>query len=94
MLQMHHMASKVGYWLRQAGARPNTLVAVAMEKGWEQVIAVLGVLYAGAAYLPIDPALPQERLWYLLQDGEVQYALTQPWIDDRLAWPEQSNVSA
>lgn len=85
---IHRMGTQAGHWLRQAGARPNTLVAVVMEKGWEQVVATLGVLYAGAAYLPIDPALPRERLWYLLDHGNVHYALTQPWIDDRLEWPD------
>jgi dienelactone hydrolase len=40
--------------LLELGARPNTLVGVVMEKGWEQIVAVLGILRAGAAYLPID----------------------------------------
>jgi amino acid adenylation domain-containing protein len=58
-----------------------------MDKGWEQVVAVLGVLVSGAAYLPIDPALPTERLWYLLENGQVELALTQPWLDESLEWP-------
>ncbi len=78
---------RVGRQLREAGARPNTLVAVVMEKGWEQVVAVLGVLEAGAAYLPLDPELPQERLWYVLEHGQVQHVLTQPWIAGKLNWP-------
>ena len=86
--EIDDMANKVGYWLRLAGAQPNTLVAVVMEKGWEQVIATLAVLYAGAAYLPIDAALPQERLWYLLAHGSVQLVLTQPWVNERLTWPD------
>jgi amino acid adenylation domain-containing protein len=81
-------STQVGHWLRQQGARPNTLVAVVMEKGWEQVVAVLGVLQSGAAYLPIDAELPKERLWYLLEHGEVQLALTQSWLDAHLEWPE------
>ncbi|MEL6779898.1 MAG: amino acid adenylation domain-containing protein, partial [Cyanobacteria bacterium J06597_16] len=44
--------------LKQLAVQPNQLIAVSMEKGWQQVIAVLGVLSAGAAYVPIDPALP------------------------------------
>ncbi len=73
--------------LRAAGARRNALVAVVAEKGWEQVVAVLATLESGAAYLPIDPALPVERLHYLLGHGEVEVALTQSWLDARLDWP-------
>ncbi|MEU8196214.1 amino acid adenylation domain-containing protein [Microbispora amethystogenes] len=56
---------------------PNDLVAVIMEKGWEQCVAVLGVLAAGGAYLPIDPDLPDERIQFLLEHGRVRTVLTQ-----------------
>lgn len=78
----------VGHWLRHRGARPGMLVAVVMEKGWEQVVAVLGVLRAGAAYLPIDPGYPAERVRFLLQHGEVGLVLTQAAVDARLCWPD------
>ncbi len=84
-------AAALGHRLRELGAKPNTLVAVVMEKGWEQVIATLGILGSGAAYLPVDPDLPADRRNYLLENGQVEIAVTQPWIDDRLAeageWP-------
>jgi pyochelin synthetase len=73
--------------LRQEGARPNDLVAVVMEKGWEQVVAVMAILKSGAAYVPIDPALPKERIWHLLERSEVKIALTQSRIERRLEWP-------
>ncbi|MEM7350266.1 MAG: amino acid adenylation domain-containing protein, partial [Acidobacteriota bacterium] len=73
--------------LRQAGAVPNQLVAVVMEKGWEQVVATLAILEAGAAYLPIDPELPAERRAYLLDNGEAEIIVTQPWLEERLDWP-------
>ena len=60
-----------------------------MEKGWEQVVAVLGVLQSGAAYLPIDAQIPKERLWHLLEHGEVELVLTQSWLDKSLEWPER-----
>jgi amino acid adenylation domain-containing protein len=66
--------------LRALGVQPNQLVAVLMEKGWEQVVAVLGVLKAGAAYLPIAPALPTARQRYLLENGDVAVVLTQSWL--------------
>lgn len=85
---LYRRSNQIGHRLRKLGAVPNTLVAIVMEKGWEQVVGVLGVLASGAAYLPIAPELPKERLWYLLADGEVQLVLTQSWLRDRLEWPE------
>jgi amino acid adenylation domain-containing protein len=85
--QLHRASQRVGARLRHEGARPNQLVAVVMEKGWEQVLGVMGVLVAGAAYLPVDPELPEERLRYILAHGEVEHVLTQSHLDQRLAWP-------
>lgn len=81
-------SNQVAHRLRKLGARPNQLVAVVMEKGWEQIVAVLGILASGAAYLPVDAALPKERLWYLLENGEVEIVLTQSQLNQRLEWPE------
>lgn len=81
-------ANQLGHQLRQLGTRPNQLVAIIMEKGWEQVVAVLGTLVSGAAYVPIDPDLPTERRWHLLEQSEVQWILTQSKLDTSLEWPE------
>jgi pyochelin synthetase len=80
-------SQQVARRLRELGARPNALVAVVMEKGWEQVVAVLGILQSGAAYLPIDPEVPKDRLHFLLENGGVTILLTQNWLRERLVWP-------
>jgi amino acid adenylation domain-containing protein len=77
--------------LRQQ-AQPNELVAVMMEKGWEQIVAVLGILFAGAAYLPIDPELPAERQRYLLEFSNVRVALTQSGARQKLSVPSSVEV--
>ncbi|HEX9736952.1 MAG TPA: amino acid adenylation domain-containing protein [Thermoanaerobaculia bacterium] len=77
----------LGHRLRTLGARPNTLVGVVMESGWQQIVAVLGVLTSGAAYLPVDPGLPRERRRLLLERGEVELVVTQPWLERELEWP-------
>lgn len=79
----------LAHQLRRAGAQPEQLVAIVMEPGWEQVVAALATLEAGAAYLPIDPGLPAERLRYLLHHGEVRLALTQSRVEPRIDWPAQ-----
>jgi pyochelin synthetase len=83
---LDRIANRVGSWLQHQGARPNVLVAIVMEKGWEQVAATLGILRSGAAYLPINPTLPKERLWYLLQQSEVGLVLTQSRWEQTLDW--------
>jgi amino acid adenylation domain-containing protein len=81
------LANRLAHRLRRMGARPNRLVAVVMDKGWQQVAAVLGVLKAGAAYLPVPADLPRDRWWYLLSHGEVELAVTQPHLVAGLEWP-------
>lgn len=62
--------------LRAKGAGPGTVVAVVMDKCWQQTASVLATLAAGAAYLPLDPSSPPERLKTLLLDSEAVIALT------------------
>ncbi len=81
-------AYQLAYQLRQLGAVPNQLVAIVMHKGWEQVVAALGILAAGAAIVPIDPDLPTERRWHLLEQTQVQCVLTQSNLDTSLEWPD------
>jgi nonribosomal peptide synthetase protein BlmIV len=61
--------------LHQLGARRGDLVAVLMRKGWQQIAAVLGILQAGCAYLPVSAQLPAARRELLLQDGNVRATL-------------------
>jgi yersiniabactin nonribosomal peptide synthetase len=82
------LARQLGDMLLEKGCGPNTLVAVVMEKGWAQIAGVLGILFSGAAYLPIDPETPQERLEFLLKNGEAHVALTSSDLIPKLAWPE------
>jgi len=76
----------LAHHLRQHGVQPNQLVAVSMEPGWEPVVAVLGILAAGAAYVPIDPDLPQSRRWHLIQETQATLLLTQSSLA-HLDWP-------
>jgi amino acid adenylation domain-containing protein len=74
--ELDRRAVRVARRLRQLGVRPNQLVAVVADKGWPQVVAALGVLYSGAAYLPVDASLPVARVRHLLARGQVQVVLT------------------
>ncbi|MFH1488095.1 MAG: amino acid adenylation domain-containing protein, partial [Pseudomonadota bacterium] len=86
------LSARIGRRLRQEGALPNTLVAVVMEKGWEQAPAVMGVLMSGAAYLPIDAGFPADRIHQLLKQGEAAIVLTQTKYAEAVEWPEGLTV--
>lgn len=74
--------------LRERGVEVGSRVAIVMEKGWEQVVAVLATLAAGAAYVPIDPEVPPARLAELLGIARPTLSLTQATVEARAAWPE------
>jgi amino acid adenylation domain-containing protein len=85
--ELHRRACRIGRALRERGALPNQLVAVVAEKGAPQIAAVLGVLASGAAYVPIDPGLPGERLRHLLANAQVTFAVTDRASLALAAWP-------
>ncbi|MGH8076201.1 MAG: amino acid adenylation domain-containing protein, partial [Lysobacter sp.] len=79
------LSQGLGSHLRDLGVARAELVGVFLDKGWEQIVSVMGILAAGGAYLPIDPALPEERLAYLVQNSGVQTIVTTGALRDRLA---------
>ncbi|MBA3772078.1 MAG: amino acid adenylation domain-containing protein [Ramlibacter sp.] len=85
--QLRKAANALASTLRQRDVRRGELVAVVMEKGWEQVVATLAILQCGGAYMPVSAELPEERLSYLLRHGQVRIALTQPDVAARTPWP-------
>ncbi|MFF4604369.1 amino acid adenylation domain-containing protein [Streptomyces sp. NPDC001339] len=86
--ELSDYAHRIGHTLREAGAKPGELVAIVMDKGWEQYAAVYGVLASGAAYLPLDASAPDERLHRLMAEGQVRTVLTQSAVDERITWPQ------
>jgi amino acid adenylation domain-containing protein len=85
--ELARRAAHLARRLRLHGAGGERLVAVLLPQGWRQAVAVLAILEAGGAYLPIEPTLPEERVLLLLAKGTVRIALTAaPW-DEHPGWP-------
>ena len=70
-------ANRIARFLQARGVRPGDRVALRLERSAEMVAAILGVLKAGAAYVPIDPAHPEERIAFTLQDSGAALLLTE-----------------
>ncbi|MBE6984231.1 MAG: amino acid adenylation domain-containing protein, partial [Ruminococcaceae bacterium] len=66
--QLNEKANQLAAKLRRLGVQPNDFVAILSERGAELLIALYGILKAGAAYVPMDPTYPKERIDYMLRD--------------------------
>ena len=82
--ELNIRANRLAHFLIGQGIGPETLVALALPRSIEMIIALLGILKAGAAYLPLDPDYPVERLAYMLQDAQPACVLTSTRVAERL----------
>nr|WP_322642344.1 MULTISPECIES: non-ribosomal peptide synthetase [unclassified Nostoc]MDZ7989625.1 amino acid adenylation domain-containing protein [Nostoc sp. DedVER02]MDZ8113701.1 amino acid adenylation domain-containing protein [Nostoc sp. DedVER01b] len=75
--ELNHRANKVAHYLQFLGVGREVLVGICVERSLETIVGLLAILKAGAAYLPLDPTYPKERLSFMLSDSQVQVLLTQ-----------------
>lgn len=87
--EIQEEASYLCEQLTSYGIQQEETVAIMMHKGWEQVVAVFGVLFAGGAYLPIDIDNPEERIQKILKDSHTRVVFTTKEIAQEKDWLEQ-----
>jgi amino acid adenylation domain-containing protein len=85
--ELYTRSLHLAHQLRSLGAGPNKLVALVTQKGWEQLVGIFAILFAGAGYLPIDSELPQERLLLILESAEVEIVLSQTPVANTITLP-------
>jgi amino acid adenylation domain-containing protein len=74
---LNRRANQLAHHLRAAGIGQEMRVGISMHRSFEMLVAILGVLKAGAGYVPLDPAVPAERLHYMIEDAQLKLILTQ-----------------
>jgi amino acid adenylation domain-containing protein len=75
--QLDERAGRIACILRDAGVGIGSLVAIYLDRSADLIAGLLGVWKAGAAYLPVDPTNPQQRVAFTLEDSQVGYVLTE-----------------
>ncbi len=88
--ELDQRANQLAHRLIREGIGPETRVGILMERSVTQAIALLGVLKAGACYVPLDPDFPSERLHYMIDDANVALILTQTPLANDLRNSEKS----
>ena len=82
--ELDERANRVAHLLRARGVAAESLVGLCVERSLDLVVGMLGVWKAGAAYVPLDPGYPPERLAFMLEDAGVAALLTQAPLLERL----------
>ncbi|MBV8787641.1 MAG: amino acid adenylation domain-containing protein, partial [Mycobacterium sp.] len=83
--ELDEAANRLAHLLAGHGAGPGQQVALLVSRSAEAIVSILAVLKAGAAYLPIDPALPEARIGFMLADATPIAAVTTADLADRFA---------
>ena len=83
-VELDARANRLAHRLIGLGVKPETKVGIAVERSIEMVVGLLGILKAGAAYVPLDPEYPADRLAYMIADSGIRLLLTQSHVAPKL----------
>ena len=83
-IELDQQSERLAHWLSERGVRSGARVGVCVERGFEMVVAILGILKAGAAYVPLDPGYPAERLEFMRRDAVLSALITGASLPDRV----------
>jgi amino acid adenylation domain-containing protein len=81
---LNQRANQLAHHLQSLGVQPDSLIGICMERSIDLIVAILAILKAGAAYLPLDMAYPSDRLSYMLDNAEAPILLSQQSLIDQL----------
>jgi surfactin family lipopeptide synthetase A len=82
--ELDRRSNQLARHLIKLGASPDGLVAICVERSSEMVVGLLGILKAGSAYVPLDPAYPRDRIAFMLENAEVPILLTEAALAENL----------
>jgi len=82
--ELAEQAGALGAHLRGLGAGPETLVGVFLERSLDMLVAVLGVMASGAAYVPLDPEYPEDRIGYVVESSGLPLLVIQADLEEKL----------
>jgi non-ribosomal peptide synthetase component F len=83
--QLNHRVNQLAHYLQKQGVTKGTLVAICLERCTDMVVTILAILKAAAAYIPLDPSYPVERLNFMLSDSQASMLISHQEIIEKLS---------
>ncbi len=74
--QLNKQSNRLAHYLQTEGIKPDSLIAIAMDRSIDLIVVILGILKAGGAYVPLDPSHPADRLSFILNDNKQPLLIT------------------
>ncbi|HLM42772.1 MAG TPA: amino acid adenylation domain-containing protein, partial [Myxococcaceae bacterium] len=90
--ELERRSNQLAHFLASKGVRSGDLVGICVERSADLVVGLLGILKAGAAYVPLDPAYPQQRLAFMLEDTQARVVVAQRHLAQALPLGERALV--
>jgi amino acid adenylation domain-containing protein len=82
--ELNRRSNRLAHYLGSLGVAPGSLIGISMKRSLDMIIALFGILKAGCAYVPLDPAYPKQRLAAMLNDARVSLLLTEQRVLENL----------
>ncbi|MBC7659506.1 MAG: amino acid adenylation domain-containing protein [Chitinophagaceae bacterium] len=92
--ELEKRSNQVAHFLRSIGVEVGTIVGIAMDRSLDLIVSMLGILKAGAAYLPMDPAYPNDRLQYMAENSGIKLIVTEEEYAETLDMPNSIRLLA
>lgn len=86
--ELNQKANRLARYLIERGVKPDSFVGLCVERSIDMMVGLLAILKAGAAYLPLDPSYPQQRLSYMLSHSQVALVISQSSLLKELQFKE------
>ncbi len=90
--QLDEQSNQLAHYLRQSGIKQHDLIPVAMQRSTTMIITLLAVLKTGAAFIPVDPVFPEDRVQYMLEDAQCRWMITHDACQDLAAYHGQATI--
>lgn len=90
---LDNRSTALAMYLIKNGIKPGDKIGVYLNKGIPLIISLLGILKAGACYVPLDPSHPQERLLYIAHHADIAFIITNPFLASKIAFNDDKKIN-